>query len=96
LLCNLAVRSSCFVFMSNHDAAFDVERLKELLEREIVPYVEKHGGSLELVEVTGSTVRVRLRGACEHCSAQMVTLRIGIERLLRRALDPSLRVEHVR
>jgi hypothetical protein len=26
----------------------------------------------------------------------MVTLRIGIERLLRRALDPSLRVEHVR
>lgn len=81
--------------MINSNAAFDVERLVELLSREIVPYVEKHGGRLELVEVSGWIVRVRLRGSCEHCSAQMVTLRIGIERLLRRALDPSIRVEHV-
>ncbi|MCX8051914.1 MAG: NifU family protein [Chlorobi bacterium] len=73
----------------------DLDRLREILEREIVPYVEMHGGTFELVEVEGTIVRVRLSGACERCDAATITLRVGIERMLRRALDPAIRVERV-
>lgn len=78
-----------------HDGHLDRERLCALMKQEIVPYVEMHGGTIEVIEVVGTTVRVRLRGACEHCSAALITLRVGIERLLRRALDPAIRVERV-
>ena len=78
------------------EVALDIQQLHALLEKEIIPYVEMHGGRLELVDVDGWTVRLRLGGACHSCSAQMMTLRIGIERLLRRAINPLIRVEHVR
>ncbi|GIV54015.1 MAG: NifU family protein [Candidatus Kapaibacterium sp.] len=73
----------------------DQEQLRAILEREIVPYVTMHGGTLELVEVDRLIVRVRLRGACERCDAAMITLRVGIERLLRRLINPAIRVERV-
>ncbi|MDW8271262.1 MAG: NifU family protein [Bacteroidota bacterium] len=75
--------------------AIDEQRLRTLIAQEIAPYVEMHGGAIELVELCGTTVRVRLRGACEQCSAAVITLHVGIERLLRRALDPAIRVEQV-
>lgn len=73
----------------------DRERLSAVLQQEIIPYVEMHGGTIEVVEIVGMTVRVRLRGACERCNAAIMTLRVGIERLLRRTLDPAIRVERV-
>ncbi len=73
----------------------DTEQLRAILDREIVPYVTMHGGTIELVECSGWTVRIRLSGACERCDAAMITLRLGIERLLRRLINPAIRVERV-
>jgi len=43
------------------------------------PYLQSHGGDVEVVGVSGGVVRVRLHGACNGCSMSAVTLREGVE-----------------
>jgi Fe-S cluster biogenesis protein NfuA/nitrite reductase/ring-hydroxylating ferredoxin subunit len=47
------------------------------------PYVESHGGSVELVSIDDGVVTVRMSGACRGCAASAMTLRRGIEAALR-------------
>ncbi|MDQ1711495.1 MAG: hypothetical protein QOE45_945 [Frankiaceae bacterium] len=54
---------------------------------EIRPHLH---GAIELVSIDGSTVRVRMSGECADCSLQQVTLRTGVERVLRARL-PEVR-----
>jgi NFU1 iron-sulfur cluster scaffold homolog, mitochondrial len=56
----------------------------ELLAGSIGALAESHGGSIELVSVTGDTVTVRMSGACHGCSAQGSTLHDKLQRELRR------------
>ncbi|MDQ7082706.1 MAG: NifU family protein [Aquificota bacterium] len=44
----------------------------------IKPYVRSHGGDVELVDIKGDTVYVRLKGACQGCSQVSITLKEGI------------------
>jgi Fe-S cluster biogenesis protein NfuA/nitrite reductase/ring-hydroxylating ferredoxin subunit len=53
---------------------------------EIRPYIESHGGSLELVDVEDGVVSVRMAGSCHGCAASAMTLRRGIEEKLRERL----------
>lgn len=54
---------------------------------EIRPYIESHGGALELVDVEDGVISVRMSGACNGCAASAMTLRRGIEGKLRERLD---------
>jgi len=54
---------------------------------EIRPYIEGHGGALELVDVRDGVISVRMSGACNGCAASAMTLRRGIEGKLRERLD---------
>jgi Fe-S cluster biogenesis protein NfuA/nitrite reductase/ring-hydroxylating ferredoxin subunit len=47
------------------------------------PYVESHGGRVDLVRVEDGVVTVRMSGACQGCAASAMTLRRGIEQALR-------------
>ncbi|HLH29076.1 MAG TPA: NifU family protein [Acidimicrobiales bacterium] len=49
----------------------------------IRPAVRLDGGDLELVGVTDGVVTIRLIGACDGCPMSPVTLRAGVERILR-------------
>lgn len=57
----------------------DAEAVERALD-EIRPHL--HGG-IELVEVAGGVVRVRMHGECADCTLQQVTLRTGVERVVR-------------
>jgi Fe-S cluster biogenesis protein NfuA/nitrite reductase/ring-hydroxylating ferredoxin subunit len=57
-------------------------QVEEALD-EIRPYIESHGGGLDLLEVDGGTVHVRLSGSCHGCAASAMTLRRGVESKLR-------------
>lgn len=46
------------------------------------PYIESHGGEVELLAVEGGVVHVRLAGACHGCSGSAMTLKRGIEAAL--------------
>lgn len=50
---------------------------------DIRPYIQSHGGEVEVVDVEDGVVRVRLSGACSGCSASAITLQQGVEEALR-------------
>ena len=50
------------------------------------PSIRADGGDVELVEIIGQSVRVKLVGACEGCGSASITLRHGIEQRLRDAI----------
>jgi Fe/S biogenesis protein NfuA len=58
-------------------------RVKEFIEHHINPGVATHGGSVSLLEVSDGTVYVELGGGCQGCGMVDVTLKHGIERMLK-------------
>lgn len=72
-----------------------IKLIEETLEREVKPALQKDGGGIELVDVDGNTVIVRLRGTCASCSASQVTLKNYVESKLQELVTPDLIVEEV-
>ena len=72
-----------------------IRLIEETLEREITPSLKKDGGDLELVDVEGDTVLVKLRGTCASCAASEVTLKGYVESKLREMVAPGLIVKEV-
>jgi Fe-S cluster biogenesis protein NfuA len=62
---------------------------------ELRPYLMADGGNVELVELDGPIVRLRLQGACGSCPSSTMTLRMGIERRLREFIPEIAEVEQV-
>ena len=50
---------------------------------QIRPALQSDGGDVELVDVNGGIVRLKLKGACAGCPMATMTLRHGIERILK-------------
>jgi Fe-S cluster biogenesis protein NfuA len=62
---------------------------------EMRPYLMADGGNVELVEIDGPVVKLRLQGACGSCPSSTMTLRMGIERRLREQIPEITEVEQV-
>ena len=62
------------------------ERVQGILDSEVNPAVAAHGGRVSLVDVAEGRVHIRLEGGCQGCSLAEVTIRQGVERLLRTRL----------
>jgi Fe-S cluster biogenesis protein NfuA/nitrite reductase/ring-hydroxylating ferredoxin subunit len=60
------------------------DRLLEALDS-VRPYLESHGGSVELAGVDGTVVRLRLQGSCSGCPSSAVTLKLAIENAIRKS-----------
>ncbi|MGV7220906.1 MAG: NifU family protein [Nitrospinales bacterium] len=61
------------------------EKVEDVLET-IRPALMADGGNVELVEVDDGVVKVRLVGSCSSCSSSTMTLKMGIERALKKAI----------
>ncbi len=61
------------------------EKVKDVLDK-VRPYLVKDGGNVELVAVDGGTVKVKLVGACAGCPHSKMTLKNGIERILKQEI----------
>lgn len=57
-----------------------------LLDGEINPMVASHGGFIEVVDVRGQDLWLKMGGGCQGCGSAAATLREGVERLLRERL----------
>ena len=64
-----------------------LEELRKMLQAD--------GGDLEVVEIKDTLVKLRLQGACGCCPHAAMTLKQGVERALREAIDPEIVVERV-
>jgi Fe-S cluster biogenesis protein NfuA len=70
------------------------ENVETILD-EMRPYLISDGGNVELVEIDGPIVKLRLQGACGSCPSSTMTLRMGIERRLRDAIPEIEEIEQV-
>ena len=61
------------------------DKVEDVLES-IRPALMADGGNVELVEVDDGVVKVRLVGSCSSCSSSTMTLKMGIERALKKAI----------
>jgi NFU1 iron-sulfur cluster scaffold homolog, mitochondrial len=59
------------------------EKIQRVLDEQINPGVASHGGYVELLDVADNNVFLRMGGGCQGCGAADVTLKMGVERLLR-------------
>ena len=61
------------------------EKVEEVLDK-IRPALIKDGGNVELVEVNNGTVKLKLVRACAGCPMSTMTLKMGIERILKQEI----------
>ena len=70
------------------------ETIREKLEG-MRGFLQADGGDMDVVSVEGTNVKLRLKGACGGCPHATVTIKQGIERLLREQVDENIVVEQV-
>ncbi len=70
------------------------EEVEEVLET-LRPMLMQDGGNVELVDIEDGVVKVRLVGACSSCSSSTMTLKMGIEKALKKAIPMVRCIEAV-
>ncbi len=71
-----------------------LEKVQDALNK-IRPQLQADGGDVELVGIDNGTVKVRLQGACAGCPMSQMTLKEGIEKVLKQAIPEIVSVENV-
>ncbi len=69
------------------------DRVREVLDAQVNPAIASHGGMISLVDVQGTEISVEMSGGCQGCALSRMTLRQGVERMLREAV-PQLTAVH--
>lgn len=72
-----------------------VTRIKELLDAHVRPAVARDGGDITFHGYENGVVYLNMRGACAGCPSSAVTLKMGVETLLRRALPEVTEVQAI-
>ncbi len=68
---------------------YQEDNMKEKIEaamKKIRPMLQRDGGDVELVDVEDGVVKVRLQGACAGCPMSQMTIKNGIERILKQEI----------
>jgi Fe-S cluster biogenesis protein NfuA len=68
------------------------EKVQAAIDK-IRPMLQRDGGDVELVDVQGGIVTVRLTGACRGCPMSQMTLKNGIEKLLKQEVPDVVSVQ---
>jgi len=63
-----------------------VKRIKELLENYVKPAVEMDGGAIQFKKFEDGVVTLMLQGSCSGCPSSMITLKAGIEQMMKRMI----------
>jgi Fe-S cluster biogenesis protein NfuA len=63
--------------------------------KEIRPYIAQHLGDIEFVKFEEGTVYVRMLGTCAHCPLSQLTLKAGVEELLKQRVEGVEKVEAI-
>ena len=69
------------------------DRVRDVLDSQVNPAIAAHGGLISLVDVEEKDIYVEMSGGCQGCALSRMTLRQGVERMLREAI-PELTAVH--
>ena len=80
--------------MSTETMALTLENVEKVLD-ELRPFLMADGGNVEVVELDGPIVKVRLQGAGGSCPSSTMTLKMGIERKMHESIPELSEVVQV-
>ena len=69
------------------------DRVREVLASQVNPAISSHGGAINLIDVQDTEVYLEMSGGCQGCAMSRLTLRQGVERMLRQEI-PELTAVH--
>lgn len=69
------------------------EKIKDVLDAQVNPAVAAHGGEIVLVDVQGTEIFIEMGGGCQGCALSRMTLKQGVERMVRQAV-PEITAVH--
>lgn len=69
------------------------EQVREVLDAQVNPAVAAHGGEINLVDVQGTEIFIQMGGGCQGCALSRMTLKQGVERMVRQAI-PEITAVH--
>ncbi|HBF35083.1 TPA: hypothetical protein DDW35_11035 [Candidatus Sumerlaeota bacterium] len=72
------------------------QQVKDIIEKEIRPLLQGHGGDIEFLKLENNKVYVTLQGACSGCPGALMTMKNGVERLIKEQIPEIESVEAVR
>ena len=70
------------------------EQIRAKLD-ELRVHLQADGGDLEIISVVDKKVEVKLKGACGCCPHATMTIKDGLQRILREEIDPEIEIERV-
>lgn len=79
--------------LSDEEETEAVKKIKELLDNHVKPAVEMDGGLIAFKSFENGIVKVILQGSCSGCPSSTITLKAGIENLLKRMVPEVESVE---
>lgn len=62
------------------------DRVRTVLDEQVNPGVASHGGAINLIDVQGTEIFLEMTGGCQGCAMSRLTLRQGVERMIRDAV----------
>ncbi len=69
------------------------DRVREVLDAQVNPSIAAHGGQINLVDVKSTEIYLEMTGGCQGCALSRMTLRQGVEKMLRQSV-PELTAVH--
>ena len=82
--------SASAVSVAEDGMELNIENVEEIIDEYIRPGVAADGGDIQLLKIEDNDVYVKLTGACQSCSSAIMTMKMGVEALLREEF-PSMR-----
>lgn len=70
-----------------------ITEIKELIESHVKPAVAGHGGNIEFVSFSDGNLLLELGGACSGCAGSTMTLKMGVENMMKHYIPEVLNVE---
>ena len=70
-------------------------KINNIIEKRISPELRKDGGDIDLVDIDGNTVYVKLKGNCSGCKNSTLTLKNFVETTLKEHISPEIEVVEV-
>lgn len=71
------------------------ERVREILDTQVNPAIASHGGQILLVDVKDTEVYMEMTGGCQGCAMSRMTLRQGVERMIRQSIPEVTAIHDV-
>ncbi|OFZ27244.1 MAG: hypothetical protein A2381_03570 [Bdellovibrionales bacterium RIFOXYB1_FULL_37_110] len=59
------------------------DKIEALMDEQVRPALGAHGGNVEIVEVKDNIVYLKLTGGCQGCAGARMTLKNGVERIIK-------------